>query len=158
MSTNWARAAIMANFCFIMHAPAHNGGAAAFAFPLENITIDGKLDDWPEKMPTYPVLTNPRPYGPTDIDREDLRSCKDLSARFMVGYCPVSGVVYVGVVVQDDTNVADGRDHYSNDACEVYIEGGHRGHSTSNRFAVATALPALQFVGVPTGTSWWPAA
>ena len=29
---------------------AHHGGATAYAIPLEGITIDGNLDDWPEDM------------------------------------------------------------------------------------------------------------
>ncbi len=29
---------------------AHNGDKTAYAIPLENITIDGKLDDWPDEM------------------------------------------------------------------------------------------------------------
>ena len=33
---------------------AHNG-KTAYAIPLKDITIDGKLDDWPEEMAQYPI-------------------------------------------------------------------------------------------------------
>lgn len=37
-----------------LRAEAHNG-KTAYAIPISDITIDGKLDDWPQEMATYPI-------------------------------------------------------------------------------------------------------
>ena len=45
---------------------AHNAGKMAYAIPLERITIDGKLDDWPDTMAVYPIdWIHPTAYKPT---------------------------------------------------------------------------------------------
>ena len=45
-------------------ADAHNGKVAE-VIPLSDITIDGALDDWPERMRMYPVAwVHPSAYKP----------------------------------------------------------------------------------------------
>ena len=48
---------------------AHNG-AVALVWPLDGITVDGDLSDWPEDLPRY-ELTRPEfgdpPTGPADL-------------------------------------------------------------------------------------------
>ena len=36
-------------------ASGHNDERTAYAIPLDGITIDGRLDDWPEQMAVYPI-------------------------------------------------------------------------------------------------------
>jgi len=128
---------------------AHNGGATAYAFPLDSIKIDGKLSDWPDPMVRYPILTNGRVYGATDIDYADLRTSPDLNASFMVGYDREKNLIFVAVRVQDDSLVHGGGNPWQNDACEVYVDGDNSGGRAEAMNVPASQLPALQYVGIP---------
>ena len=45
---------------------AHNGDQTAYAIPLSGITIDGRLDDWPDEMAIYPIeWIHPTAYQPS---------------------------------------------------------------------------------------------
>ncbi len=39
----------------------------ARAIPFKGITIDDKLDDWPEGLERYLILNHKQIYGPTDM-------------------------------------------------------------------------------------------
>ena len=138
----------------IVHA--HNSGATAYAIPLTGIQIDGKLDDWSEEMIRYPILNHRRVYGRTDIDHADLTTSADLSPSFMVGFDPAENLIYVAVQVRDDSVVVSTADPWHTDACEVYVDGSHRGErftSSGSEFS-ASDLPALQYVLCPPGGSY----
>ena len=107
---------------------AHHGGATAYAIPLEGITIDGNLDDWPEDMIRYPILNTRRVYGATDIELDDLTTSPDVSPYFMVGFSKVHNLIYLAIHVRDDSLVVvSPYQHIDN--CEVYFEGIHSGKS-----------------------------
>ena len=113
----------------------HAAGQTAVAMRLEDIDIDGDLGDWPRGMPAYPIRSNARAYGGTDIDGVDLATSRDLSPSFMVGYDPDEVLLYLAVKARDDELVV-GQGSSATDACEVYVSG--RGTS-----------PVLQYALVP---------
>ncbi len=94
----------------------------AIARPMSGITIDGRLDDWPDGLPRYPVqnllTSEPKTY------RDAIQGPRDIDADFMVGYDQMAGVIYLAVVVRDDDPViAHPSSARENDAVEVYVNG-----------------------------------
>ena len=70
-------------------ADAHNGDHTAYAIPISGITIDGRLDDWPERMAVYPIAW----VSPSYYKAEPPEGPHDLTASFRVGYDPSEGVL-----------------------------------------------------------------
>ena len=107
----------------LLAAPAdsYNAETTAYAIPLTGIRIDGKLDDWPEGMIWYSILSHGQRYGPTDIDNADLTTSADLTPSFMAGFSLEENLIYVAVRVRDDSLVV-GPDPWHTDACEVYVD------------------------------------
>jgi hypothetical protein len=98
-------------------AEAHNG-AVAVAVPVEGITIDGDLSDWPEGMREYPI-TLPE-FGDSPLDAGDYQ------ASFRIGYSEPEQALYIAVEVQDefiDSTSTGAWD--AGDGCEVYLNVGH---------------------------------
>ena len=94
------------------------------AIPLSGITIDGKLDDWPQEMATYPIEWISSFYKPTPPDGP-----ADLSAGFRVGYDLDANLLYLAIVVQDEDLVLhpEAPSFTNQDLCEVYIDADHSG-------------------------------
>ena len=105
-------------------AHAHNDDHTAYAIPITGITIDGRLDDWPERMAVYPI-TWVSPYYKSDPPEGPV----DLTASFRVGYDPSTHILYVAVVTRDDDWVVDPEDGSFNnqDLSEIYIDADHSG-------------------------------
>jgi len=113
-------------------APCHaHTGEAAYAVPLSSITIDGKLDDWPEELFTYPIgwvspvyHKSTPPVGP-----------EDFMASFSVGYDLIENVLYVAVVVNDDDLVThpDHPNIRNQDVCGIYVDADHSGGDSKNQ-------------------------
>lgn len=103
--------------------------AAAFAAPLDGITIDGRIDDWPKNIIRYPIRNHGKAYGPSDIDTADLDTSPDLSPEMMVGFNPKDNLLYIAVMVRDDSVYVErnpvNRNCFMSDACEVYVDGAH---------------------------------
>ena len=84
-------------------------GRTAFAIPLSGITIDGKLDDWPDDMVAYLPRLNTNVYGSTDLSGTDLDASTDFSPSFRVGYNLREQRIYVAQQFRDDrVQVAQG--------------------------------------------------
>ncbi|MAE63838.1 MAG: hypothetical protein CMJ18_06155 [Phycisphaeraceae bacterium] len=100
--------------------------ATVYAVALRDITIDGRLDDWPANLVRYRVVNNWSPYGPSDLAGKSLQDNPDLSAQFMVGYDAERQLLYVAGIVRDDVHVPvnNSEDHFpwETDAFEVYDE------------------------------------
>ena len=91
----------------------------AYALPLEGITIDGRLDDWPREMAAYPIdWVSSWAYKETPPDGP-----KDLTARFHVGYNVADNLLYLAIVVQDDDLVVrpEAPSYETQDLCELYL-------------------------------------
>jgi len=99
-------------------AQAHNG-KTAYAIPLSGITIDGKLDDWPQEMAIYPIeWISPTYWKPAPPD-----GSADLTASFRAGYDLNANLLYLAIVVQDEDLVIhpEAPNFTNQDLCEVYV-------------------------------------
>ena len=100
-------------------ASAHNGRLAV-AVPMDPVTIDGDLSDWPEGMTEYPidlVYTGHALDGPDDCE-----------AYFRVGYSESENALYIAVVVNDESTFLDSiatRRNQPQDGVDVYIRIDH---------------------------------
>jgi RNA polymerase sigma factor (sigma-70 family) len=128
----------------------------AVARPISGITIDGRLDDWPEDLRRYPIrnLLTSMPDGYRDRIRRDET---DVEAEFMVGYDPRAGLIYLAVMVRDDEHVVHGPGRKGpggqvrqTDAVEVYIDGtfSDRREGDWGETLDAATMPVLQYVGI----------
>ncbi len=130
------------------------------AAPLQGITIDGRLDDWPAAMPRYPVekllVTNSETtLGSGGLENANLSTSADLSVAFSVGYDLKDQVLYVGVIVRDDAVVVGHTSHLDTDAVEVYVDGllslrsmQIDGDEDFNRLELAN-VPVQQYIAIP---------
>jgi len=115
-------------FAFAAHA--HNG-AAALAYPVQNIAIDGDFSDWPDDLPSYPISRAEYGNWPEDAG--------DVDARFRVGFDSVAKALYVALEVSDSDIVIDhsaARDWMTEDGCEIYIDLHHTDQSIATQFAL----------------------
>ena len=88
----------------------------ALAYPVEGITIDGDLSDWPEDMTRYQIL-HQEGGGP-------LRGSRDFTGWFRIGYSQGENALYVAVEVEDDSVVRGklGQVQWdTQDGCELYL-------------------------------------
>ena len=116
------RSACLALLLPLLIAPptsAHNG-AVAIAVPVEGITIDGDLSDWPADLTQYPIEMSA--FGAPMRDRDDL------AATFRVGHRLRSGHLYVAVEALDQSTIVDDLHPgtwWAQDGCEVYLSPSH---------------------------------
>jgi len=101
---------------------AHNG-AVAVAVPVEGITVDGDLSDWPDGLPHYPIaLGKELHYKSRDI--------VDFRAAFQVGYSINENALYLAIKVEDESIIiADSKPSPQNpvlmtDNCQILISLG----------------------------------
>ncbi|MEO2014925.1 MAG: sugar-binding protein [Fuerstiella sp.] len=100
--------------------PADNG-ELAIARPLNQITVDGDLSDWPASLPWYAIERAEHGVAPQDAD--------DFDARFRLGYDQQS--LYVAVEVRDESTVIDGTmTWHTQDGCSVYLDLDHQAAET----------------------------
>jgi len=116
---------IFALLGFLLAVPvgAHNG-AVAIAVPIDGITIDGDLSDWPPDMVRYWLY---RQYG------RPLEGSDDFSGSFRVGYNPTESALYVAVEIADDAVVQHTEGGptqgavrwHTQESNEIYLEATH---------------------------------
>ena len=83
-----------------------NNGAIAYIYPLSNITIDGRLNDWPEDVKAHPMEVVF--YG------DGIEGPEDGTASWRAGYDASQGVIYIAVTMRDDDYVkTPDNSHYS---------------------------------------------
>jgi|GEM_PF-1237096 len=82
-------------------AAAHNG-RVVLAYPVENITLDGDLSDWPANLTSYPIDTPQAGPPPRDVD--------DFEGSFRVGYNLAENAFYLAIKIRDESIVLDGED------------------------------------------------
>ena len=113
---------------------AHNGNVALI-YPVEGITVDGDLSDWPGGLERHSIRLPE--YG------ERPRDEYDLDARFRLGYGAAESALYVAVEVRDESIVvlSQGGDWDNQDGCEVYVDLEHREQDSPVRqYAIWGAL------------------
>ncbi|NKB72720.1 MAG: redoxin domain-containing protein [Candidatus Latescibacteria bacterium] len=107
---------------------AHDGDSTLVAPILKGIVIDGDLSDWPQGMEEHVVINHGQAYGPTDIDHANLRLSADLEPRFKIGYNPDDQLLYLAVMVRDDSHQTVEIDNpILRDQVEIYLDGDHNG-------------------------------
>jgi len=95
---------------------AHNG-RVAIAVPVEGITIDGNLVDWPADMRNYPIVVAGGGEKP--------ESTADFQGRFRIGYRAGENALYLAVEIADESTVIDAGAGSRQDGCEVYVDELH---------------------------------
>ena len=130
---------------------------SATARPLEGITIDGRLDDWPRDLPRY-AIRNQLVTHPSYDSTETLEN-RESSPYFMAGFNRKAGLLYLAVVVHDDDNVVHPSDTLGTDAVEIYVDGSLRDRQIPapggdwRETLDARTMPVLQYAGVPGNVS-----
>ena len=102
------------------HPTAAHNGAVAIAVPVEGITVDGDLSDWPEGMREYEIGLPEIGVPPKDS--------LDFQGSFRIGFNEEENALYVAVEVQDESIVVldSGGSWNNQDGCEVYLGMEHR--------------------------------
>ena len=110
-----------------------NNGQKALAYPVQGITIDGHISDWPATFKKYYIERSQNRFSP--IDRTDFY------AHFMVGYNLESQSLYLVVEVTDDSHVTDASieaNHLNQDAHLLYLDIQHETKGTGIAFYALT--------------------
>ena len=98
---------------------AHNG-AIAYAYPMDEISIDGNLTDWPEGMTVYNIQR--AEIGDPINDRDDFK------AFYRIGYNVELKALFVAVEVKDQSTVVDTTSQAnwdSQDGMEIFMDLAH---------------------------------
>ena len=98
-------------------------GRTAFAVPLSGITVDGKLDDWPDGMAVFTPRENTDVYGATDLSGTDLDASSDFSPSFRVGYSVETQKIYVAMEHRDDRVQVARHNVRATDSGEINLAG-----------------------------------
>jgi RNA polymerase sigma factor (sigma-70 family) len=124
------------------------------ALPLADLTIDGRLDDWPANLTRYPITNRLRDNK--DYDIREKAPADDPNAFFMTGYSLEKGLIYMAVVVHDKDLVVDNKDVTHTDSVEIYIDGlmsdyvcGEPPTDQTTGALSAAHLPVVQYVAIP---------
>jgi serine phosphatase RsbU (regulator of sigma subunit) len=107
---------------------AHNG-AVAVAVPVEGITIDGDLSDWPEGMERYPIALMESGDAPTGEE--------DFQGSFRIGYNEQENALYVAVEVQDESVIKESQGETrwdSQETCEIYLFDNESGNQHPTQY------------------------
>lgn len=135
---------------------------SAVAPVLTGITIDGDLSDWPDTIQLHSLDKlfhfDGRRMNYDGMKRSDHIEDDDLSATFATGYDPDERLLYLAVIVRDDTLIVSNDSHMNTDAVEVYIDGV-RGDAKFSKQAPTgqewydvydlSEIPVQQYVAIP---------
>jgi RNA polymerase sigma factor (sigma-70 family) len=121
---------------------------SAIARPLRGIAIDGSLDDWPSDMKKYKIAHRLKTHGEYDPGGSLFEEAPD--AEFMVGYDPEESLIYLAVRAHDSDVVVNGKNQFSSDATEIYLQGILGAPDDRSRSVLdARFMQAIQYVGLP---------
>ncbi len=87
----------------------------AYAYPTNPITVDGDLSDWPEDIDLFDI---------NNAYSDSAKNEKDLNAYFQVAYNLKNKLLYVLVVVNDESIVVDTSDNatwYTQDTYSLFL-------------------------------------
>ncbi|MGI9546264.1 MAG: serine hydrolase [Flavobacteriaceae bacterium] len=101
----------------------HNG-AIAYAYPMESVTVDADLSDWPAGLEKYPISYYQFGFKPESTD--------DIRGYFIIGYNQELQEVYIGVEMVDDTYIRnkENPEYWAHDMQVLYIDPQHKAEST----------------------------
>lgn len=110
---------LLVGFLFAQQLLAHNG-KVAYAHPLDKITIDGDLSDWPSTAVKYPITATLSDSKPT--------SDNDFSGFFQLGYRSGNQSLYIAFTITDDDFIEDTSKSVqwnSQDGLELALDARH---------------------------------
>jgi hypothetical protein len=130
MNTPRARCSSLPNIVILLalagllvHSPGTThgqNGTLGVAYPIQGITIDGDLTDWPKELRSYPIERIE--FGDTFSGSDDLK------ASFRIGYNPSEHALCVAVEVRDNSVVLEAPGELSwngQDGCDLFIDAIH---------------------------------
>ncbi|HEY4788279.1 MAG TPA: hypothetical protein VIH57_19635, partial [Bacteroidales bacterium] len=91
----------------------------AYAYPINSITIDGDISDWPKDIARYSI---DNVYG------NKLKNREDFNAYFQVAYNLSEQSLYFAIVVSDDSHIIDttqNADWDTQDTYSLYLDSKH---------------------------------
>ena len=107
-------------------AEGHNG-QVALVVPVEGISVDGELGDWPIEAAQHAIEAEE--YGDARKGEGDFRG------TFKIGYSAPENALYIAVEVEDESTVSapgvDPQDWDTQDGCEIYIDLAHLDRESS---------------------------
>jgi len=116
--------------CTAFSVRAHNG-AVALVYPVDHISIDGDLSDWPAQLPSYPIALPESGAPPKDK--------RDFSARLRFAYSLEDNALYAAVEVADESIIIDDastRSWDSEDSIEAYLDLEHGDETTAIQYTL----------------------
>jgi len=93
--------------------------AIAYAYPMDEITLDGNLSEWPQDIGQYPIKNAELGDAPG--------SNEDFHGNFRIGYNAERNEVYVGMEISDESVVVQTSDNSfwdNQDGLELYLNQG----------------------------------
>lgn len=106
-------------FALCQHGLAHNG-TIGYAYPLNNIKVDGDFLDWPGSITVYKLgFPNSKKEPPGE---------SDFHGSFRIGYNAGNRSVYIALEVTDDDFIEDTSANAAwntQDAMELYLDARH---------------------------------
>ncbi|MGI9550409.1 MAG: serine hydrolase, partial [Aurantibacter sp.] len=112
-------------FCTLLLASCENreenkimtkGDGIAYVYPIDEITLDGNLADWPEDLERYPIKNAELGDTPDGIE--------DFDGHFRIGYSTDQNAVYIAMEITDQSLVIDttGNSNWdTQDGLELYL-------------------------------------
>lgn len=97
-----------------------NNGTINYAYPMNPITVDGDLSDWPSSAPFKPLETF--------LFGSELGGEHDIQARYRVGYNLQTKMLYVAVETTDDAPMGDtsqDAEWNTHDMHNLYVDISH---------------------------------
>ena len=134
-----------------------DNGAVARAAPIDGITVDGDLSDWPDRLERFALQQ--RQAG--DEAADDI----DFSAVFRAGYSAAAGCLFLAVEVRDQDHLLDHQLAWQEqDSHTVYVDPTHSPRGSGAMLFTVTGA-RRELLGVDTAwdpvvaaTSWERAA
>lgn len=103
-------------FCMFGATASAENGALAYAYPAEEIAIDGDLADWPAQSQSFPISLEVQ--GPVNFD-----------SSFRAAYNAELGELYIALIVEDEDHVLDAKgddfDVFAQDTHLLYVDPAH---------------------------------
>jgi len=120
--TQWLVAIIvLTTLCYSFSSKCNaDTGEVAYAYPVENLKIDGDLSDWPKGIAEIPI--------DTDYFGNDPPNAKDFQAKFRAGYNLENRSLYFAVVVNDESEVGfkdESKPWNLQDSLILYVDPTH---------------------------------
>ncbi len=100
-------------------AHAHNG-AVAYAYPVDQIKIDGDLSDWAKVKTRYPIQVS--------LSGKKPQNAADYAGYFKVGYNLKNQSLYIALEITDENYLRDTTKNVSwntQDGLELYVDARH---------------------------------